>query len=335
MQLQRISAVAAPSAAAIAGTSIVFEGPAGGFSRGQIAWATLASLAAAAILLIHAGLEIDIWTWGSAACLVGTAAILAVARGHLKPPARYARFARDCATYYAIFAGISLVGAVTSYPIAALTHGYADAALARIDAAFGFDWLAWYKTVAAHPILQVCGGACYESIYLTPAILLGWFAFKGQRLEAHRFLASFWLAAVLTLALFALMPAVGPLSYLWHRPIAYMPISEVWQMDLLPNLRDHAIREIDLGKLRGLVSAPSFHAAAGVLYIRAAWRARVLRWPLVGLAGAMLLATPVEGTHYLADMIIGAAVALAAMAIADRLLAGQSADLTPSPATAA
>jgi hypothetical protein len=35
----------------------------------------------------------------------------------------------------------------------------------------------------------------------------------------------------------------------------------------------------------------------------------------------MLLSTPVEGTHYLVDPIIGIAVALAAMRIVDAMLA--------------
>ena len=51
---------------------------------------------------------------------------------------------------------------------------------------------------------------------------------------------------------------------------------------------------------------------SAVLYIIAAWPIRRLRWPLLALNIAMLLATPVEGTHYLTDMIVGAMVAVAA-----------------------
>jgi len=42
----------------------------------------------------------------------------------------------------------------------------------------------------------------------------------------------------------------------------------------------------------------------------------------------MLLATPVEGTHYLIDMVIGAAVALLAMEVVDLLLGRPSAAVT-------
>ncbi len=292
-----------------------------GFSRLHVAVALFGGLAVVAALLVHAGLSVRWTSRSNLPFLLAALAALAVRSDGVTRGWRHAAALRDGAAYYAIFTAIALTGAVASYPIAALSHGYADPMLQRMDSAMGFDWLAWYRTVAAHRSLQRLGVACYQSIYLTPAILLGWFAWTGARREAHRFLAGFWLAAVLTLALFALMPAVGPLSFLWHARIAYLPVSETWQSDLIPALRAHRVTAIDLGELRGLVSAPSFHAAAGTLYIRSAWRTPVLRWPLVTLVAAMLLATPVEGTHYLVDMMIGAVVALIAMEIVDLALA--------------
>ena len=43
-----------------------------------------------------------------------------------------------------------------------------------------------------------------------------------------------------------------------------------------------------------------------------AWPVRQVRWFLLPLNAAMLLATPVEGTHYLSDMICGLIVAVVA-----------------------
>ena len=299
-----------------------------GFARRHVVVALVASLIASLALLARAGLRVTGDGHVALALTLGGVLVLALRSRRVTRGWRHAEALRDGAGYYALFTAIALVGAVTSYPIAAATHGYADATLQRIDAALGFDWLAWYRAVAAHPVLQVLGTACYQSIYVTPAILLGWFARTGQRAAAHRFLASFWLAAVVTLALFAAMPAVGPLSYLWHAPLPYLPASETWQSDLIPALRAHRVGAVDLGALRGLVSAPSFHAAAGTIYLRTAWRTPPLRLPLIGLVAAMLLATPVEGTHYLIDIILGAGVARIAMEAVDLALAraGASAD---------
>ncbi len=150
---------------------------------------------------------------------------------------------------------------------------------------------------------------------MSPAILLGYFAWTGHRASARGFIAAFWLAAVLSLSLFPFLPAEGPLAFLWRGPIPYMPESALYQMSLIPELRRHGISHVDLGALRGLVSAPSFHTASAILYVAAAWPFRRLRWPLLVINIAMLLSTPVEGTHYLTDMIAGALVAIAALGI--------------------
>jgi hypothetical protein len=213
------------------------------------------------------------------------------------------------------------MGAISCYPVVTLTQGYADAKLQAVDAALHFDWLAWYTAVAASPTLQALGTAAYRSIFITPAVLLAYYAITAQRAEAHRFIFTFWLAAIMTLALFKYMPAVGPFSYLWHAPIVYMPESELWQPDLIPQLRAHAVHVVDLGQLRGLVSAPSFHACAATLYAVAAWRVARLRWPLLTVNGAMLLSTPVEGTHYLTDILLGMAVAVVSLVMVHHGLA--------------
>ena len=212
-----------------------------------------------------------------------------------------------------LFLATSLLGVLASYPAAAATSGFADAALAHADRLLHFDWLAWYGTVSRHPLLQHLGAAAYAAIYVSPMLLLGNFALHERRCEARRFLATYWLAVVFTLALFPLFPAAGPLAFLWHGPIPYMPTSALYQEQLIPALRAHRVTDIDLGALRGLVCAPSFHAASAVVFIAAAWPIPRLRWAIVPINLAMLLATPVEGTHYLADMIAGALVAMAAI----------------------
>ncbi len=287
---------------------------------GLLLWlAVVVSGLVVALLMRASELTIDPMSGGNLPYLLCGGCALALRLGAGRTGWRHGPALAAGAEYYALFTVIALVGAVASYPIAALTQGFHDAALQRIDEALGFDWLAWYGAVAAHPSLQVLGLAAYRSIYLTPAILLGHAAWSGDRGAAHRFLAAFWLTAVATLALYALMPAVGPFSYLWHGAIPYMPESEQWQQGLIPALRDHSVRVIDLAHLRGLVSAPSFHTAAAVIYIRAAWPIRSLRWPVLALNAAMLLSTPVEGTHYLADMLIGAAVATAMLYLVERV----------------
>ena len=238
-------------------------------------WALFACLfagfTALTAMMYAAGLVIDPASRGIATYYVVAAVLIPLRLGAGRWMPRYGRVIGNCAEYYGAFMLIALTGATAAYPIAALTNGMHDAALQRIDEAVGFNWLAWYRLVSEHRALQWLGLVAYRSIYVTPAILLGWFAWTGERSAAHRFLLTFWVAAILTLALYPLMPAIGPLSYLWHGPLPYVPESEQWQQALIPALRAHQIHFVDLGHLRGIVSAPSFHTAAAVLYIAAAW----------------------------------------------------------------
>lgn len=279
--------------------------------------ATAASLASSVLvvgaLMRLAGLTLTLFTPGTLAFVFGLGLLAAIRWALCNAPSNAARISRDMAEYVGVSAAISLIGAVASYPVAAFSHGFADRTLQHWDEVLHFDWLAWYRITATHPVLGLVSRAAYTMIYLSPAVLLGHYAVTGDRRRAYRFMAAVWVSAVLTLAAFRFMPAVGPFAYLWHGPIPYLPVSDLWQPEVIPELRAHTFRQIDLSHLVGLVSAPSFHAAAATLLIAFAWRERTIRAPLIGANLAMLLSTPVEGTHYLVDLILGAVVALIAL----------------------
>ncbi len=284
----------------------------------------LFSVLATGVMLVHARQTVTLGLSGFA-LIVGGAA-LGFCRYRLRDPETpWQRVARDGAEYVGAFALVCLLGAVISYPEAASTKGFVDPSLERIDRFFDFDWVGIYRVVVAHPLLQPLGRAVYASIFVSPAILLGYCALADRKDQARRMILSFWLGALLTLSWFPRVPAVGPLAYLWHGPIPYMPTSALYQAHLLPALRSHALSVVDIGALRGIVCMPSFHTTSAVLYMAAAWRVRPLRVPLIALNAAMLLATPIEGTHYLADMMGGAligAIALTLTSLAEIVAAG-------------
>lgn len=238
--------------------------------------------------------------------------LLAIRYGLRRPGSLGEHRLRDFSEFVLLFMAISLLGVVASYPAAAETRGFADPMLAHGDRLLRFDWIAMYRLVSAHPSLQYASAVAYACIYVSPMLLLGYFAWEQRREDAQRFLLTFWFAVVLTLLLFPLFPAEGPLAFMWRGPIPYMPTSALYQEQLIPALRSHRLTAIDIGSLRGLVCAPSFHTVAGVLYIIAAWPVPRVRWIIGAITAAMLLATPIEGTHYLTDMIFGLAVAITA-----------------------
>ena len=219
----------------------------------------------------------------------------------------------EAAYGFATFVAMALIGAGASYPLAAISTGYVDLDLRWSDELMKFDWEVLYEFVVRHPSLQMLGTLAYRAIYLTPAILIACWARAGQARRIDRFLLEFWCCAVVTLMLFPMMPAAGPLAYLWQGPIPYMPDSALCQPDLIASLRLEQMRTVNLANLCGLVSAPSFHAIAAVLYFRSAFLVGRWKLPVIVLASAMLLATPVEGTHYLTDILLGILVAVSVL----------------------
>jgi hypothetical protein len=271
------------------------------------------SLIALASLLMKARMTIDPFASGDVLIYVSGLASITVylTCRHGNVPWRHR--ARDISEFFGLFMAIGLLGAIASYPLAAAGHGFADAKLHAIDLRLGFNWIGWYEIVASHPLLQQIGRAAYQTIFVTPAVILAYLGLHGRKAEARVFIVSFWFGALLTLLLFSLMPAEGPLVFLWRGPIPYMPVSGLYQAELIPLLRDRAFVSVNPSTLKGLVCAPSFHAASAILYIAAGWRCGVLRWPIIAVNCAMLLATPVEGTHYFIDLIGGVLVALVAL----------------------
>jgi len=306
----RARGIAAPQVPAAAAINLI---------PGQWLIAGLALSATVLLLLMwrqHVRILFSPLATGLYVIVAGLVALLHLRRrdgGHSYPALR------EFAGHFVVFIAISLMAVIASYPAAAASTGYVDPKLERIDQALHFDWVSWYRTVSAHPALQLCGRVAYFSIYATPAVLLGYLAYRGRRSEARLFLINFWIAAILTLLLFPWIAAKGPLAMLWHGPIPYMPTSALYQSQMIPALRMHVLTQIDLGALRGLVCAPSFHTTAAVIFGFTAWPIRVLRWPLLAVNAAMLLSTPVEGTHYLADMLGGALVALASILLTLRV----------------
>ena len=74
--------------------------------------------------------------------------------------------------------------------------------------------------------------------------------------------------------------------------------------------------------LTGLVTFPSFHACAALLFTWAVAPIRGARAVTVTLNAAMLVATPFCGAHYLVDVIAGLALGAGALAVSRAILAG-------------
>ncbi|MES2128869.1 MAG: phosphatase PAP2 family protein [Pseudomonadota bacterium] len=210
------------------------------------------------------------------------------------------------AFYCAMWVILLAAAGVLSYVGTALGQPLCDAALVRFDAALGFDWLRWHAQVEGQRALHWLLLLAYLSGPFQIVAAVIYFGVTGQDGCNRELWFNATAAMLLTIVVAALFPAAGAYHYFrldWH---------------FAPQLPDFfAMRSggpHQFVALQGLVSLPSYHTAQALLFIYA-YRAQPRAFPwVVGLNLLMLLATPVMGGHYLADILAGAGVALAAMA---------------------
>lgn len=193
-----------------------------------------------------------------------------------------------------------------------------DAALAALDDALYLDWRVYFHWMTGSPTLVSVAVVSYAMI-TWPAVgvpvALG-LARRYRRLQ--EFTLAVALSLIATTVISALVPAMGTYDFfrIVPDPALFRPGSYLQQVHDLPLIRNGALRDLDLMELTGIVTFPSFHAAAAVLYIWAFWSVRWTRITALVIYGAMLIATPLIGGHYFVDLAAGVTVAAGAIALA-------------------
>jgi membrane-associated phospholipid phosphatase len=201
-----------------------------------------------------------------------------------------------------------------------------DVALNALDRALGLDWMTYFNFVYDHHALMFATVLAYSMIgwpVFGVPIALGW---TGRYRRLQEFTLAFGIALVATTIISAFVPAMGTYDLFNYTPDPeiFTPGTYLEQLRDLPLVRNGSLRIIDFNALTGIVTFPSFHSAAAVLYLWAFWP---VRWigPIALVTNiAMLLATPICGGHYFTDVFAGIAIAvlaiIAARWIAERLI---------------
>lgn len=212
----------------------------------------------------------------------------------------------------AVMTPLTYVAASTNLPLQ-------DAALLAADRSLGFNWAAYVKIVDQHPMLAGWLNYGYTMIrwpiFAIPVVL----AAKARYRRIEEFTFAFGLALVVTTIISALVPAIGVFQQIGLDPASIKNLNPQAYLDQLRDLtptRDGSLRHLELLGLGGIVTFPSFHAASAALYVWALWPVKWLRPIAVIAFTAMLAATPIDGGHYLVDIIAGIAIAVVSIAVA-------------------
>ncbi len=205
------------------------------------------------------------------------------------------------------------VGAIASYPLAAISNGWYDEYLATADEMLLLDWPAYWSFVKSHNALNEALDYGYKSLIVTPTILLVALTAAGRVDRAYRFIAAYILALVATDLILVLIPAKSAAVHFLGMGSHDVPIAGVAHISVIEQLRTAPGYLIPMNRIVGLIAFPSFHAAAGLLFAWAAWPVRWLKWPCLVINILLFMATPIQGGHYFVEVIAGLFVAVAAI----------------------
>ena len=157
----------------------------------------------------------------------------------------------------------------------------------------------------------------YTSFLVQPLLLIVVLAAAGQVRRLHLFTAAFTLCLLVTCLTFAFVPAVSVYAFL-DVPLGQFehirPVSTFQHLTFIEQMRAGTLSAIDPFKGAGLITFPSFHACGAVLLTWGFWGVRQARYPALLVEVTMIAATPIDGAHYVVDVIAGVLLAMAGIA---------------------
>jgi hypothetical protein len=205
---------------------------------------------------------------------------------------------------------------------AAATSGspLADEAMTRFDEALGFRWEACFDLLKHSYLVHTILGWAYNSFFVQPL-----FAFLVVALLNKKHLADdYVICSVVAMSITAAIFTALPVTTAWFH--AGVSIADIQRLHLpsSPNDWIHQLLAVRSGERSlpelpmsaGLIGFPSFHVIGGLLNIRLFWNFKALRYPMTGLNALLIIATPIDGGHYVADIIGGAAVLIISIPLA-------------------
>ncbi|WP_162888045.1 phosphatase PAP2 family protein [Sphingomonas mesophila] len=214
-------------------------------------------------------------------------------------------------------------GIILSYLLARNGGALWDERLAEWDRAIGFDWLAFVHFFDRSAVAVAWLKLAYASLIPQVIALVLVLGFTNRLAELRTVMLAAIVAGTVTVLLSSLFPAVGNYVHLGlsARDFAFVdPFAGDVHMRDFNALRDGSAQVMVLGQMEGIITFPSYHAGLSVVALWGFWASRMawVRWPGMLVAASTIVATPVDGGHYLVDIIAGGAIAVLALMWARR-----------------
>ncbi|MDE3061021.1 MAG: phosphatase PAP2 family protein [Pseudomonadota bacterium] len=293
--------------------------PAAQFAANRLLWTMVLTALTAAVAGIRlAGWEVTIPHIGEFVAIMGFCAALSLVCFHVHRNDTLFFFGN--AINQMICGGFAV--AFLTYFGGWLNRPLMDGPLVAIDQMSGFDWRTYIAWINTHPLLGDFLTFSYQSFSLQLVLLLCLLFIYDHSAHGQRFVLVFLVSATACALLSAAFPAAGGYVYydidVANYPQLHPAAARIHEATLLA-LRQHELSKITF-PMQGIVTFPSFHASLAVLLLYAAIPLRRFRLITHPLNLAMLFSTPVDGGHYLIDVVAGVLIALLAIGMAERML---------------
>jgi len=209
---------------------------------------------------------------------------------------------------------------VLSYVSARLSFPLTDETWIAIDRAIGFDWRAYITWVDHYPFLTFLSSTAYiSSGPQMMAMVVVLFLYKKIS-HIQRFLLTFLFTGIVTIFFAAIFPAVaGYVHYnidVSHYANLHPIAARIHEAPYLA-MRNHTTDVLTF-PMQGIITFPSFHSALAIVLIYASWPVRWLRALAIPLNILVLFATPIDGGHWLTDVLGGVVIAFAVIYFIDK-----------------
>jgi hypothetical protein len=198
------------------------------------------------------------------------------------------------------------------YAVARCGFPVRDAWFAGIDRSLGLEVPAILQCMASLPAVNSFLKVSYDSLLLFYIMAIMLPPFCGHMGRAKELAVASLAAAVISIPISAVLPAMGPWDYYGY---AATPEQEKITT-ILSGLRGDGRYLLNFSQMEGIITFPSFHTILAILSAFALWPLRPLRWPAVICATLTVISTLTTGWHYLIDVLGGVVVTLLACLLA-------------------
>ncbi len=193
--------------------------------------------------------------------------------------------------------------------------------LLAMDRWLGYDWSMLSAWVAGVPHLGELLQVFYWSAFLQVVAVLGLLSYLGRFRDVDRMVFANAIGLLLVFLMWQVFPNLSQSTY------QTVPAEIAQGTHLLSgniyarSLLDMAANSLPLGQLDRMLGQVSFPSYQIVICVLAVWfsRATILFWPIVVINLIVVPAVLIHGSHHVADLIGGVAVAVIAVGLADVL----------------